>query len=102
MPTYLKYMYIFLHFELRSDPDPDFFLLSRIRIQGEKLLDPHPCKSLGARQVRKDAAEFLLEIIYQTSSANFLQHSLPGTQFIPSSGRVQRIFTRVFFMIFMI
>ena len=25
MPTYLKYEYIFLHFDLRSDPDTHFF-----------------------------------------------------------------------------
>ena len=36
LPKILKYF--FLHFDFRSDPDPEFFFeLSRIRIRGKKI-----------------------------------------------------------------
>ena len=36
MPTFLKYKNIFFfHLDLRSDPDPGFFLLSRNLIHGK-------------------------------------------------------------------
>ena len=43
MPTYLKYkLYFFLHFELRSDSDPDFFSVEPDPEPRKTKLDPHP------------------------------------------------------------
>ena len=47
MSTYLKYKYMFFHFELRSDPESDFFSqLSRIRIPGFQV------KNIGSSSLR--------------------------------------------------
>ena len=53
MPTYLKYIYSFLHFELRSEPEPDsdpifFSQMSQFRIKG---------KILGSPSLKKEQSE---------------------------------------------
>ena len=46
MPTYLKYKYIFRHFELRSEPEPDFFL-AELDPNPRNFFYSHPCRIVG-------------------------------------------------------